>query len=312
MIRWCAYCQRYQGAVEPFDDYSLTHTICEACFSQGAYKSGQGADLRPVRDFFARLAYSGLGRLPSAAEVIEEGSALGIDPIDLLLGVVQPVLQQIGQRWNRSEITVAEEHRITALCAAVIESIASKDPNVLSLRSAPRPDVLLVAAEGNFHTVGVQLVEVLLLRARVSVYTVYPGIPTDEIVRLAHMLSPKVIAISIALPTQLSSAMSVAKTIAAWPENERPLLALGGRAILDAPITQDAGLFLCQDTHALLALLGRGQATAAPGAEGQALLRAWGCGRSRRVFWKPEGLPRTKHLTLPKGSLRSRRRGRAQ
>jgi len=45
MIRWCAHCQRYQGDVEPLDDYSVTHTICEDCVARGAdQRRGAGAD----------------------------------------------------------------------------------------------------------------------------------------------------------------------------------------------------------------------------------------------------------------------------
>jgi methanogenic corrinoid protein MtbC1 len=253
MIRWCAYCQRYQGEVEPYDDYRITHTICANCMSRGAYRSGEGADLQPLREFFARLANPGLGVLPSASEVIEEGAHLGIDPLDLLVGVVQPVLQQIGQRWLRSEITISEEHRVTALCGAVIESIASKEPSILALRDARPPDVLLVGAEGNFHTLGIQLVEVLLLRDRVSTFTVHPGIPAEEVLRLARVLGPKVIAISVALPTQVSSATWVAERVADWPESTRPRVAVGGHAISSWHIS-DARLFPCQDARALVEL----------------------------------------------------------
>ena len=39
MIRWCAYCQHYQGEQEPLDDYSITHDICEPCLASGAMEN---------------------------------------------------------------------------------------------------------------------------------------------------------------------------------------------------------------------------------------------------------------------------------
>ena len=256
MIRWCAYCQRYQGEVAPYDDYAMTHSICKACYDERVYECAGGADLEPLRQFFARIANAGMGPSPSPAEVVAEGARLGLDPVDLLLGVVQPVLQQIGERWVRSEITISAEHRVTALCSALIQWIASADPSISALRDAHPPDVLLVAAEGNQHTLGIQIIEVLLLRHRVSSFAVYPGIPAEEIVALARTLTPKVVAISVAIASQLNCARLVAERVSAFPPENRPRVVVGGHAIREdyAP-PGDVSIIGVRDPRALLELI---------------------------------------------------------
>ena len=258
MIRWCAYCQSYQGEVEPYDDYSVTHTICEACVAREAYLSKEPASLESIRRFFGRLVRVETGPVPTAPELVAQGAALGLDPADLLLGIVQPVLYQIGDRWARSEATIAEEHRVTALCSALIQLIADADPNVAALRQAQQPEVLLVAAEDNHHTVGIQILEVLLIRNRISTFTIYPGLPAEETVRLAHSLSPRVVAISAALPEQLQPALLVANRLAESPPGKRPLVVVGGLALRgENSLSADAPLVPCRDPRALVELASR-------------------------------------------------------
>ena len=255
MIRWCAYCQRYQGEVEPYDDYSVTHTICEACEAREAYLSKEPASLESIRRFLGRLVRVGTGPGPTAAELVAQGVGLGLDPADLLLGIVQPVLHQIGDRWARSEATIAEEHRVTALCSALIQLIADADPSVAALRQARQPEVLLVVAEDNHHTLGIQILEVLLIRNRISTFTVYPGLPAEETVRLARSLSPRVVAISAALPEQLQPALRVANRLAESPPGKRPLVVVGGLALRgESSLPEGGPLVRCRDPRALLEL----------------------------------------------------------
>jgi methanogenic corrinoid protein MtbC1 len=232
MIRWCAYCQRHQGEAEPYDDYSVTHTICEDCTARGAYMSREPASLAAIRDFLARVA-DAAGPEASAEQLVSEGMALGLDPVDLLLGIVQPVLRQIGERWASGEATIAEEHRVSATCGLLIQRIADADPNAAALRQAPRPEVLLLAAANNRHTLGIQLLEALLIRQYISTFTIYPGPTVDEIVALARKLRPRVAAISCALPEQLGSAQLAAERLAELPHAERPLVVVGGLGLRD-------------------------------------------------------------------------------
>src|SRR5512139_77926 len=185
MIRWCAYCQRYQGEVAPFDDYSMTHTICESCRASGAFMSRPSADLDAIRNFFGRIALAGpdLGLTPS--EIVAEGASLGLEPLDLMLGILQPLLYQLGARWERSDATIAEEHRISGTCAAVIQSILESDESLAALGRMRPPTVLLVAAEGNDHVLGMRILEVVLLRHHIPTVAIYPGLPVTEIVQLA-------------------------------------------------------------------------------------------------------------------------------
>jgi methanogenic corrinoid protein MtbC1 len=257
MIRWCAYCQRYQGEVAPFENYSVTHTLCESCEASGAYLHEQPRTLERIQSFFTRVGRGGTGPGVTATEVVQEGAALGLDPIDLLLGIVQPVLRQIGARWERAEATIAEEHRISALCAGVTLMLLESDPRLAELRHRRPPQVLLVAAEGNQHTIGLQILEVLLLRNHVSTVTAYPGLPDDEVVEITRSLRPRVLAISAAVPQQMGSAIAVAHRIGDWPPSERPRVVVGGMGLRcgePLPVPSDGSVSVCTDVGSLIEL----------------------------------------------------------
>ena len=253
MIRWCAYCQRYQGEVEPFDDYSMTHGICERCCARKAFLHEEPSNLGAIRGFFIRVAQSATDPAVSAFELVREGDALGLDPVDLLLGIVQPVLRQIGDRWERGEATVAEEHRVTALCSTLIQLLMETDARVATLRRTKRPTVLLVGATHNYHTLGLQILAAFLLKNRISVLTVYPCLPPSEIVKLARSVQPRIVAVSAAMPDHIQSAVEIDERLAAGRSSERPLVVVGGLALRsEASIPAHGSLLACRDLNMFL------------------------------------------------------------
>lgn len=256
MIRWCSYCQRYQGEVEPYEDFSLTHGVCASCVEGGAVLDpGLPDRVEPIKAFLLRLARAGSD--PGAAPaLLEEGRALGVPWLDLLMGVVQPALYQMGVRWSASLASVAEEHRLTAVCASLITLVAEAQPGAGGLRQSTAPAALLVNAEDNFHTLGVQVVEVALLSAGVPVFCVYPGLPVREIAALAVSLRPRVVGVSVALPEQLGSVRELASLLDRT-EGPRPTLVAGGHGVRRvAEARPGAGYSLCRSPADFLHLLG--------------------------------------------------------
>jgi methanogenic corrinoid protein MtbC1 len=258
VIRWCAYCQRYQGEARPYDDYSVTHTICERCEGNEAFLTPEPDWLESIRRFLGRLDLAATDPAPTAEQLVAQGAALGLEPADLLLGIVQPVLRRIGDRWARAEATVAEEHRVTALCSALIERIAGASPGTAALRQSKEPEILLVIAEDNQHTLGIQILEVLSILRGIATFTVYPGLPAEEIVGLARALSPRVVAISAALPEHVERASNVSDRLGASPPGERPLVVVGGLAVRGGrTLPAGAPLVTCRDPRVLLDYVAR-------------------------------------------------------
>jgi methanogenic corrinoid protein MtbC1 len=227
VIRWCSYCQRYQGDVPPYDDFGLTHGICTECLA--ALDAGGGVShAQRLAGFYGRLHTAGRrGEIPSASSVLDEGIAMGLQPIDLLMGVIQPALYSVGESWAAGEMTVAREHAFTGMASALIALVMHKCPEASAFRRSRNPRVLLVAADGNYHTLGVQLVELILLLERIPVFAVYPGIAAEEVFDLWREVRAPVVGFSVALPEQVSGVeLAVARFSRECPEP--PRFVMGG------------------------------------------------------------------------------------
>ena len=66
--------------------------------------------------------------------------------MDLLLGILQPLLVEIGKLWASGQITVATEHRFSDLVGEILSHVRRE------FNQVPRPEspkLLLLTAEGN-------------------------------------------------------------------------------------------------------------------------------------------------------------------
>jgi methanogenic corrinoid protein MtbC1 len=100
------------------------------------------SDLAPVRllqNIQTRLFEAGRrGDLASAERIINDCAQVNIRAIDILLGLIAPMLYRIGEDWRRGAICVAEEHRFTRFCEKVFDLLSAKLAGVTSAtRSEP-------------------------------------------------------------------------------------------------------------------------------------------------------------------------------
>jgi len=278
MIRWCAYCQTYIGESAPFDRYDFTHGICPKCIRSHALMDEAGvARIRPVADYFAKVGETGnLGDAPR--ELLAEGLALGLDPWDLLMGIVTPALRRIGERWANGEVPASAECRLSQVTSAILALLSEDQPHYAALRETPRPEVVLVSPPGNHHNLGVQLVAFFLLTRNISVKVLPACLSTPELVAMVEHLAPRKVGISCALPEHLRPTREIVTALAALPEPARPRVYVGGYALRG----QEACLegWPCQPCTTPADLLGPSEGTRTPrervdprcgcGGEGQA------------------------------------------
>lgn len=249
MIKWCAYCQSFLGESEPMDKFSLTHGICPAC-AEGRVAENDAAvrRLRPLSEFYLRLRRQvRAGGEPDPADWVAEAARLKLKPHHLLMGVVQPVLYEVGELWARGELSAAREHRFSAFSERMADEVFRRYPELAKGRQSGAPNVLLTNADGNYHTLGVRFLEAGLLAAGLKTFTVLPGLPVREILALVEGLKPRGVALSVSMPGQLKAAKEVSAALAALPARTRPLLLLGGWALKrGAKLPAVPGAYACR------------------------------------------------------------------
>lgn len=224
MFRWCAYCQRLIGESEPLSTYLITHGVCEAC-QDGFMSYVPERSTLVARDLFAKLARLGAsGDLEACEPFVRSALEAGLKGSEILIGLLHPALGELGSRWERGEVSVADEHRFTAFASRVLELVPFPSVPDTSL-----PPILLAVVEGNEHDLGVRMLQRVAIERGRPCIAVHPGLPDDEVVALAREVRPALVGLSVSMPTLIAAAIRLYRRLREEPACQAPL-ALGGNA----------------------------------------------------------------------------------
>ncbi|MCB1325361.1 MAG: B12-binding domain-containing protein [Spirochaetales bacterium] len=256
MISWCSYCQKYIGEKEPLEVYGMSHGICVDCIARGAFTDpAVPGRIRPIREFYQRLYQVGrYGRPADAPAILAEGRGMGLDPLDLLVGIVQPLQYEMGRAWERNEISVQQEHMFTATMQELVETVAVYYDSGKELRESQHPRFLLVdPVPGGQpgHSLGLRVVEAFLLARGTACRVVSPGIPVEELLPFVESCKPAFLGISITLPDTTGYARQVEHRLAHL-NGPIPGLILGGYALRTGMAVADIpGVTVCRNLRQL-------------------------------------------------------------
>lgn len=235
MLNWCCYCQQFQGEVPPYDRFDSTHGCCAPCVALAMDPTESDlAHARILARLQAGLRKAGQsGDLAAAGHLIEEASADHVRAVDVLMGIVAPLLAQIGKDWERGFITVAEGHQFIAFSEALVELVTTTrfQDRPADARPLDRPDALLMTADGNRHTLAVGILSLWLMDSGMRTRVLDPGLPLkDLLARIGHD-RPRLLLISMALAEQRPGVVTLVECLAALPEPVRPRVIVGGYAV---------------------------------------------------------------------------------
>lgn len=250
MIHWCAYCQTYRGESAPFDVFSVTHGICERCMAAKRYDDSRSiAAAKRLAAFFERssgAALSGTALRPDL--LLAEAEELGVRPLDMLVGLLQPLLYQLGELWASGRVPVSTEHELSMTTEVIAMSVRQRLLAPSALDPTAKPEFLLVASDGNYHTLGLRIVEVHLLSSGHSTRLVLPGLPTPEVAALVRALEPRVLGISTCRDDDVELLRGLRALLDELEPGKRPRLLVGGHAIRQGRAPDPAlGFEVCLD-----------------------------------------------------------------
>lgn len=160
----------------------------------------------------------------------------------LVVEVLAPIQQQLGERWLTGEISVADEHRATAALDTVLAAVE------LELPSMPHaPPVICVCAEGEWHAMAARMLALVLGSYGWPVVYLGPSLPAADLATMARETDAAAVAISTSTVAALPGA---ARCVRAIVNEARPVL-VGGHAFdavpqaaaaLGAPVFSDPRL----------------------------------------------------------------------
>lgn len=150
------------------------------------------------------------------SELLDEGIP-GAELISLLLS---PAQRDVGRRWERGELTVADEHAATAVVDAALSVVEGSYLPV----SDDAPLAVVVCAETEWHVLPARLAAQVLRGSGTRVRFLGPSMPADHLREYLARLEPDLLLVSATMPTSLAGA---ARSIAAGRDLGIPVLAGG-------------------------------------------------------------------------------------
>lgn len=229
MIKWCSYCLHFISECEPWDDYQISHGVCDACFKKVTASTPPAPKaFQDLRAFFHSMQMVARSGQPmDVGLMLEESSRHHIRPMDLLLGMLQPLLVEIGELWASGQVTVSMEHRFSDLVGDLLAHVRR------GFRQDPRPEspkLLLLTAEGNRHVLGLRMAEPFFVANGVPTITVVPGLPIEEVMDLLERHQLWSVGFSVAMASQMDQVQEVAKRVKKLSGPPRHIL-VGGPAV---------------------------------------------------------------------------------
>ncbi|HVL24309.1 MAG TPA: cobalamin-dependent protein [Thermomicrobiales bacterium] len=167
------------------------------------------------------------GALGAAYRTVIAADEVGMPLLRLLDDVLRLALVEVGERWERGELLVAQEKEISELSRDLIAE--------LSLRHAavdPRAPVIVAACvEGERHQLGLHMLCGLLRAAGHAVHYLGPDVAPRFLLESVRLHQPDTVLLSVKIPTNLPAVgEAIAALEEALPASRRPRIIVGGQA----------------------------------------------------------------------------------
>ncbi|WP_271603754.1 MULTISPECIES: cobalamin B12-binding domain-containing protein [unclassified Bradyrhizobium] len=254
MLKWCSYCQQFQGETSPYEDCSVTYGLCRRCESD--HPDIFASEVVRHSEFLRRV-YDSLydaGRrndIPSARQLVKEAMAANFRPVDILLGILTPLLYKIGEQWRSGTVTVADEHEFTVFSERVIELIEASMQRGRTRRRAGVPRYFLMNAPGNTHTLAIRILALWLESRGICTPAVVNHLDLQDLPQHILKAAPKALLISMALPQQLDGVAAISALVGDLPAGARPKVMVGGYAIKSGLVRFVPGADVVTDINSL-------------------------------------------------------------
>jgi len=169
-------------------------------------------------DQFYDAIVSGEARL---AEARLERFAAGVPFIDICEQVVAPALRRIGDEWAEDDVSIAVEHRASAICERLVAPLAARQP-----RGRPRGLAVTATPPGERHGLPSLMAEGTLREDHWLVQHLATDLPEGEVGRLARDVAARLVVLSAVTE---EGAQRGAEEAARLAEANPCLLVLSGR-----------------------------------------------------------------------------------
>jgi MerR family transcriptional regulator, light-induced transcriptional regulator len=138
-----------------------------------------------------------------------ERLAAGVPLIDLCEHVIAPALRRLGDDWEVGRVSIAQEHRASAICERLIATHARQPAG------RPRGTAVVATPPGERHSLPSLMAAACLREDRWLVHHLASDLPVEEVTRLADQVGAGLVVLSSARSETARQAQQAAQAITA-------------------------------------------------------------------------------------------------
>ncbi|HSB57639.1 MAG TPA: cobalamin B12-binding domain-containing protein [Nitrosopumilaceae archaeon] len=203
------------------DDYRNDPKVIAFLSSHNPIKSktNERMQTKLQNEIFKKMSNGDLDNTVSLFETFSKSSTL----TEFYDKILKPVMYNIGDLWEKKKITTATEHISSNVAHSLIKIINQK----VSI-SNNKGKILICTPEGEWHNLGCNIIESVLLSKGYSVQNISPSLPHDSIINHIQSIQPDAIVISITLKENVRSGQRLIQKI---KMKKSPPVLIGGQAV---------------------------------------------------------------------------------
>lgn len=170
------------------------------------------------------------GRRHHALAIVEEVVREVESPVDLYVDVFQNALYDVGRRWQRGGLTIAEEHMATATTQFILGVLSQRAPR----RTPHRGAAVVIGVHGDQHAVGVTIIGQVLEDDGWDVRFVGTNVPNDKVLSIVERERPALLGVAVTLVRHVDVARELIAAVRERGEGG-PRIVVGGAAFQQDP-----------------------------------------------------------------------------
>lgn len=144
----------------------------------------------------------------------------------LYLGLIQPVMYEIGRLWEQDKISAAEEHIATSIVGRILAGLYGRLP----VSPLKRGRAVVTSAPNEFHELGARILADMMEADGWDIYFLGANTPAEELIKLVKKADPRFLAISVTMPFNMDRVAAIISGMKNDPGLSSVKILVGGGA----------------------------------------------------------------------------------